>query len=168
MLLEQVIENWQRADLNPFDLAESLAILQDANGYTQRTLAAVTGKSAGEISKILSLLDLAPEVQSVARQDHQGRLSKRHLYALRMFKTDKQIRLVRAIGEGRYTAEALERLAERYTTPSETGRRPNWQRRTFKTKHATVRIEFRKPDVTDDDILESLRDVRRQIIDDAA
>lgn len=168
VLLEQVIENWQRADLNPFDLAESLAILQDANGYTQRELAGVTGKSAGEISKILSLLELAPEVQSVARQDHRGHISKRHLYALRPFECDKQVRLLKAIEEGRYTAEALEKLSERYGKTSDAGRRPNWQRRSFKTKHATVRIEFRKPDITDDDILQALREVRQQITDDAA
>ena len=62
MLLHQIIENWQRSDLNPFELADSLAILRDANGLTQSDLAKQTGKSKGEISKLLTILQLDPEV----------------------------------------------------------------------------------------------------------
>ena len=51
VLLHQIAENWQRADLHPFDIADALAELRDANGYTQRQLAEVTGKAESESKK---------------------------------------------------------------------------------------------------------------------
>ncbi|HVG49197.1 MAG TPA: ParB/RepB/Spo0J family partition protein, partial [Rubellimicrobium sp.] len=39
ILLRQIVENWQRSDLHPYELADSLARLRDANGYTQRVMA---------------------------------------------------------------------------------------------------------------------------------
>ena len=108
ILLQQVVENWVRSDLNPFELADALGLLRDANGYSQVELAATTGKSKGEISKTLALLELDPEVQKLAREDQTGLVSKRHLYAIREFPIDRQIKLIAGIKDGRYTAEALE------------------------------------------------------------
>src|SRR5947209_4864465 len=36
ILLHQLVENWQRSDLHPFELADALACLRDANGYSQK------------------------------------------------------------------------------------------------------------------------------------
>ena len=68
ILRHQIVENWQRADLNPFELADSLAVLQDANRYTQADLATATGKSQGDVSKPLTILDLDPDVQKIAHE----------------------------------------------------------------------------------------------------
>ncbi len=169
ILMEQVIENWQRSDLSPFEIADSLGLLRDANGYTQVELAEFTGKSKGEISKILSLLELDPEIQKLAREDSSNMISRRHLYALRDFPIARQIKLVAGIQDGRYTAESLELLQESDRKKrSETGRIHNWQRRTFKTRHATVSLQFRQPEVSDHDILAALSEVRRQISEDAS
>ena len=167
ILAQQVAENWVRSDLSPFDLAEALGILRDANGYTQVQLAAVTGKSQGEISKTLGILDLDPEVQAIARNDSTGLVSRRHLLAIRDFPVARQIKLLSGVQDGRYTAEALELLYANATkNRSETGRRHNFQRRTFKTRHATVRFEFRKPDVNGHDIIEALREIKRQVAEE--
>lgn len=168
ILLEQVVENWQRSDLNPFELADSLAILRDANGFSQKQLAETTGKSAGEISKILTLLELDPEVQRLARDDESGRVSRKHLYAVRDFPIDRQLKLVAGIQDGRYTAESLELMRQRLAdgSPSSTGREHNWQKRTFKTREATVSFTFRKPSVDGHDILKALREVKRQVGED--
>ena len=169
ILMEQVIENWQRSDLNPFELADSLGILRDANGYSQVQLAEFTGKSKGEISKILSLLELDPEVQQLARSDASGAVSRRHLYALRDFPVARQLKLIAGIQDGRYTAESLEMLAANEKQKrSDVGRVNNWMRRTFKTRHATVSIQFRKSDPSDHDILAALSEVKRQVAEDAA
>ena len=169
ILLEQVVENWIRADLPPFDLADALGVLRDANGYTQVQLAKTTGKSQGEISKMLGLLELDPEVQSLAREDRTGLISRRHLHAIREFPVARQIKLLAGVKDGRYTAEALETLhANQQQKASATGRINNWQRRTFKTRHATVRFEFRKPDVGGHDIIEALREIKRQVAEDGA
>ena len=167
ILLEQVVENWQRSDLSAMDLAESLGILRDANGYTQVELAEITGKSKGEISRILSLLELDPEVQQLARQDSTGLVSRRHLYAMRDFPVARQIKLVSGIQDGRYTAESIEVLARNADNKaSPTGRLTNWQRRTFKTRHATVSFQFRKPEVNGHDVIEALREIKRQVAED--
>ena len=167
--MEQVIENWQRSDLNPFELADSLGILRDANGYSQVQLADFTGKSKGEISKILSLLELDPEVQQLARSDAGGAVSRRHLYALRDFPVARQLKLIAGIRDGRYTAESLEMLAANEKQKrSDVGRVNDWMRRTFKTRHATVSIQFRKSDPSDHDVLAALSEVKRQVAEDAA
>ena len=165
--MEQVIENWQRSDLSPFEIADSLGILRDANGYTQVQLAEFTGKSKGEISKILGLLELDPEIQKLAREDQTGLVTRRHLYAIRDFPVARQIKLVTGIKDGRYTAEALELLHKNdREKQSTTGRLNNWQRRSFRTRHATVSFQFRKPEVDDHDILEAIGEIRRQVGED--
>jgi ParB-like chromosome segregation protein Spo0J len=75
-----VVENWQRRQLHPFEIADALAQLRDTNGLTQKQLAEETGKPEGEVSKILKLLDLSPAAQKQARADNTGDLTFRHLY----------------------------------------------------------------------------------------
>ncbi len=74
-----IIENVQRADLNPIEEARGYKVLQDRFGRTQDALAQVVGKSRPHIANMLRLLGL-PEVV----QDHvlHGRLSAGHARAL--------------------------------------------------------------------------------------
>jgi ParB family chromosome partitioning protein len=74
-----IIENVQRADLNPIEEARGYKVLIDRFGRTQEALAQVVGKSRPHIANMLRLLGL-PEVI----QDHvlQGRLSAGHARAL--------------------------------------------------------------------------------------
>jgi ParB/RepB/Spo0J family partition protein len=111
VLLHQIVENWQRLDMHPYDLADGLARLRDSNGYTQRDLARETGKSEGEISKLLALLDLDPTVQKMAREDESGHISRRHLYAIRVLPAKDQLFLIRKVQESGMTATELEERA---------------------------------------------------------
>lgn len=165
ILLQQVVENWTRTDLSPFELADSLAVLRDAHGFHQQELAAHTGKSKGEISKLLAILELPPEVQKLARDDVSGRIGRRHLYALRSFPVERQLRIVRSVQQGHYTAESLEQLAEVRAHASDTGNasRPNWQQRSFTTEYAKVVFTFRKPVVTAADVLKAMAEIERQL-----
>ena len=74
-----IIENVQRADLNPIEEARGYKVLMDRFGRTQEALAQVVGKSRSHIANMLRLLGL-PEVI----QDHvlHGRLSAGHARAL--------------------------------------------------------------------------------------
>ena len=167
ILLQQIVENWQRSDLNAYELADSLGRLRDANGYTQVQLAEYTGKSKGEISKILSLLEIDPEIQQIVRQDPSGAVTRRHLYAMRNFPAARQLKLIPGIQEGRYTAEAIERISQHHARKkNEPGGIKPWQHRTFKTRHAIVKFQIHKPEVSDEDLLEAIREVKRQIADD--
>jgi ParB family chromosome partitioning protein len=165
VLLHQIVENWQRLDMHPFDLADALARLRDANGYSQQDLARETGKSEGEISKLLALLDLDPAVQKAAREDQSGRITRRHLYAIRALPTERQLSLLRRAQQEAMTAIDMEQLAAKETDGAAGQRRrgaPVSHHR-FSTSQATVSLTFRKKDVTTDDILAALDEARGQV-----
>ena len=167
VLLEQIVENWVRSDLNPFELADSLAILRDANGLSQKVLAEETGKSAGEISKLLSILKLEPEVQSLARSDDTGRISKRHLYALARLPADKQTSVLQRMQKQNLTASDVERIVERMSRQEESCDRrgqPHF-RRTFKVSRGTVNFVFCGETVSDVDVLAALHEIRRELVE---
>ena len=161
VLIEQIVENWVRSDLNPFELADSLAILRDANGYSQKRLAQETGKSAGEISKLLSILNMDTTVQSLARKDQTGRLSKRHLYALSRLPVPMQTRVLQRIQRDKLTAVDVERIAERLARNAEKGDRrgARYSRRSFRTSKAQVTFSFRSDTDSDQDVLTAMHEV---------
>src|SRR5207249_2189312 len=99
ILVHQIVENWQRADLHPFDLADALAQLRDTNGHSQADLSRLTGKPESEISRILSLLKLEPDVQKEARREIAGDITRRHLIAVASLNPAAQQQVYRAIKE---------------------------------------------------------------------
>lgn len=165
VLVQQIVENWVRSDLSAFELADSLAILRDANQWTQHQLAEQTGKSKGEISKLLSILDLDPEVQSLARADTSGLLSKRHLYAISRIPIPMQKTLLSRVQRDNLTAVDVEHIAARQASRQEDAARagPPVFRRSFRTSRAHVSFVFRSHDISDDDVLHALQEVRRQL-----
>lgn len=58
-----IVENIQRADLNPIEAARSYAKLQEEFGITQREIAARVGKSRETIANVLRLLTLPTHMQ---------------------------------------------------------------------------------------------------------
>lgn len=70
-----VIENIQRADLNPIELARAIARLQDEFGLTQREIASRLGKSRGTIANTVRLLGLPTEIQDAISA---GKISESH------------------------------------------------------------------------------------------
>ena len=170
VLLHQIVENWQRLDMHPYDLADALARLRDGNGLSQQALARETGKSEGEISKLLALLDLAPEVQKIAREDTEGRITRRHLYAVRTLPADEQVALIAKARDEAINAAGMEQLVKQRAEAAEGHKRrgaPVSHRR-FKTSHATVTITFRKSEVSTEDILTALDEVKQQARGSAA
>jgi ParB family chromosome partitioning protein len=74
-----IIENIQRADLNPIDEATGYRQLMDKFGHTQEQLATALGKSRSHIANLLRLLSLPDDVQAYMVD---GRLSAGHARAL--------------------------------------------------------------------------------------
>lgn len=74
-----LIENLQRADLNPIEEAEGYSRLLDEFDITQEKLGEAVGKSRAHITNILRLLNLPPGVQTEVRK---GNLSFGHARAL--------------------------------------------------------------------------------------
>jgi len=74
-----IIENVQRADLNPVEEANAYAVLMERFGRTQDALAGIVGKSRSHVANTLRLLQLPASVL-----DHvtNGRMSAGHARAL--------------------------------------------------------------------------------------
>jgi ParB family chromosome partitioning protein len=74
-----LIENVQREDLNPLELAEALERLVREHGYTQEALASRIGKDRATIANSLRLLKLPARVRQMVIE---GKLSEGHARAL--------------------------------------------------------------------------------------
>ena len=79
MLELAIIENVQRADLNPIEEATGYQELIDRFGYTQEQVADVIGKSRSHLANTLRLLKLPPSVLEMVRA---SKLSAGHARAL--------------------------------------------------------------------------------------
>lgn len=81
-----LVENVQRADLNPIEIAEAFDRLLREYGYTQQTLAERVGKDRVTVTNALRLLKLPPRIRTMVI----GReLSEGHARALLGAPTDK-------------------------------------------------------------------------------
>lgn len=74
-----LIENIQRADLNPLEEAEALARLLTEFGLTHQQVAEAVGKSRTTVTNLLRLLELNDDVKGYLRE---GRLEMGHARAL--------------------------------------------------------------------------------------
>lgn len=74
-----IIENVQRADLNPIEEAEGYQRLHDEFGNSQDDIAAATGKSRSHVANLMRLLKLPKPVLDQVRE---GALSMGHARAL--------------------------------------------------------------------------------------
>lgn len=83
-----LIENIQRADLNPLEEAAGYQRLMDEFGYTQEKLSAEVGKSRSHIANLLRLLKLPESIK--ARID-SGELTMGHARAILMAKKPEEL-----------------------------------------------------------------------------
>lgn len=74
-----IIENIQRADLNPVEEAMGYRALIERFGHTQEQLSSAMGKSRSHIANLMRLLTLPEEVQTLLRE---GKLTAGHARAL--------------------------------------------------------------------------------------
>ncbi|RIL11111.1 hypothetical protein DCC79_05890 [bacterium] len=79
MLALAIIENVQRSDLGPVEMAEAYRRLMDEFGLTQIEVAHVVGKSRVAVANTVRLLHLAPDVLTLLAD---GQLSEGHARAL--------------------------------------------------------------------------------------
>jgi ParB family chromosome partitioning protein len=104
-----MIENVQREDLNPIELAEAFSRLIKEHGYTQERLAERIGKDRTTIANSLRLLRLPPNVRErVVR----GELTEGHARALLAVADDAELaKLAEKVVRGRLSVRQTEQLA---------------------------------------------------------
>ncbi len=101
-----IVENVQRADLNPLEEATGYQQLIDEFGYTQTQLADTIGKSRPHVANTLRLLRLPESVQAYVRE---GKLSAGHARSLVTAENPEEV--ARRIVEAGLTVRDAEALA---------------------------------------------------------
>ena len=110
-----IIENVQRADLNPLEEASAYGLLMERFGRTQDAVAGIVGKSRSHVANTLRLVHLTP-----GARDHvlDGRLSAGHARALLTAKDpDALAEIVVAQGLNVRQTEALARRSQEDQKP---------------------------------------------------
>jgi ParB family chromosome partitioning protein len=111
-----IIENVQRADLNPIEEAKGYERLGAEFGYSQSDLAKIIGKSRPHVANMLRLLNLPAESQRLLGD---GALSAGHARALLAVKDPNGV--ARKIVEEGWTVRDVERLAQREAAAASDG-----------------------------------------------
>ena len=105
-----IIENIQRADLNPLEEAAGYRDLMERFGHTQEKLGDALGKSRSHIANLLRLLNLPEGIQALVREE---KLSAGHARAL-LTAEDPEALAQQIVAKGLSVRET-ERLAKKKT-----------------------------------------------------
>ena len=112
-----LVENIQRADLNPLEEANAYRQLMDEFALTQEQVAERVGRSRVTVANSLRLLRLADEIKEALVA---GRISEGHARALLgLTNAHLQLRVLRAIEKGGLSVRQTEELVRRLTAGGE-------------------------------------------------
>ncbi|MCO4841630.1 MAG: ParB/RepB/Spo0J family partition protein [Yoonia sp.] len=114
-----IIENIQRADLNPIDEGAGYRQLMDKFGHTQEQLSSVLGKSRSHIANLMRLLNLPDGVRTYLVE---GKLTQGHARAL-IGHDDAQKLADHIVAKGLSVRDA-ERIAKQGLTKPKSARKP--------------------------------------------
>lgn len=113
-----LVENLQRAELNPIEEARAFQELIAIRGYTQEQLAERVGKDRSTVANVMRLLRLPERAQDMVRD---GRLSMGHARALLGLEHESDIEQVASeASHGRWSVRAVERAVRAKVTPART------------------------------------------------
>jgi ParB family chromosome partitioning protein len=167
VLVDQIVHNWQRADLRPYETADALVRLKKEFSMTPAEIAKLTGKSIGEVAKLIALVErVVPEVQERVRSIGEASLTKRHLYTLSQLPPDQQKRLASRIEREQLTALETERLVRAGLEPAKQEKRSVGRPRKYiriPTKYGIVQLTPVDPKFTDETLLAMLREAKREL-----
>jgi len=129
-----LIENLQRADLNPIEEAQAYARLAVEFGMRQEEIAAKVGRSRASVANSMRLLDLHPQIQTWLSQ---GLLSVGHAKVLLGLKAhEEQLFVAETILRRSATVRVTERLVARQLGTT----RPRRKRATVQANVSTAAI----------------------------
>lgn len=114
-----LVENIQRADLNPLEEAEALHRLIEECGLTHEACAEAVGKSRAAVSNLLRLMELNPDVQQLVRE---RALSFGHAKVLLAVQGARQSSLAKFVVDKHFSVRQTEVLV--HATPAEPKPRP--------------------------------------------
>ena len=159
-----IVENVQREDLHPLELAEGLQELKNENDYTNEALASVIGKSPQTISETLSLNNLPPQIKAEWRTTNIRSAPKTFMYqVLREDDPAKMLGLWEAYKAGEHTT--VQEVRQHRKEQKRTRGRPNNFHRTFRSKDGrlTAHVRASTIKVTNADLRKFFREVIKNL-----
>jgi ParB family transcriptional regulator, chromosome partitioning protein len=132
-----LIENLQRADLNPIEEAQAYARLSNEFGMRQEDIAQKVGRSRAAVANSMRLLDLHEQVQTWVTQ---GLLSVGHAKVLLALKEPEE---QRAVAETILRRSATVRATERLVARQLGGTRPRRKRQAAATSATIADVQNR-------------------------
>jgi ParB family chromosome partitioning protein len=114
-----IVENVQRADLNPVEEALGYQQLMEDHGYTQADLGNVVGKSRSHVANTLRLLKLPPVIHDLI---NNGSLTAGH--ARTLVNADDPAGLAKRIVEGGLSVRQAESLLQQQSSAPLKARKP--------------------------------------------
>lgn len=117
-----LIENIQREDLNPIEIAIGFDRLAEDHGMSHDQIAARTGKDRSTVTNLLRLLRLSPHVRN---ELERGTITAGHARALLNITDDRsQARACEEVMTKQLSVRATEELVKRLTKPTPPQREP--------------------------------------------
>lgn len=105
-----LVENIQRTDLNPLELARAFKKLEEEYGRTQEEIARMVGKSRSHVSNTVRLLDLPEEIQQGILD---GTITAGHARAILMAPREARKLIYERIKSGELNVRQTERIAKK-------------------------------------------------------
>lgn len=105
-----LVENLQRQELKPLDIALALEHLQGEFGYSHHEMAAIMGKKRSTITNYLRLLQLSPKVQAAL---DRGELSMAHAKLLAGMESRQQEYWVDRLSYKKWSAHQFSKALKR-------------------------------------------------------
>lgn len=117
-----IVENVQRADLNPIDEADGYLRLVNEFNYTHEEMARVTGKSRSHITNLMRLLALPEKLKECVTK---GMMSMGQARALLALSDDErlQLRVANLVIKKSLSVRETEELVRKHVDPTAKGRK---------------------------------------------
>lgn len=113
-----LVENLQRKDLNPIEIALAYQKLIQELNYTQEMVAEKVGKDRTSVANFIRILKLPPEIQKMVAD---GKISMGHARALiTLEKPDQQIFISRLIVQKNLSVREVEKMMTEKRQPTST------------------------------------------------
>ncbi|MDE5593493.1 MAG: ParB/RepB/Spo0J family partition protein [Clostridiales bacterium] len=131
-----LIENIQREDLNPMEVARAIKKLMDDYGYTQEEAAERIGKARPTVANLLRLMDLTDAVQKMVED---GQLSAGHARCL-VTVTDSELQwdLAQKARGDKMSVRDFEKLVKNTLNPK---KKPDASKQSLELRDMVVRMQ---------------------------
>ena len=111
MLALALVENIQRADLNPLEEARAYRELMDTYGLTQAEVARRVGRSRTAVANLVRLLNMPHEITMSL---HEGKISEGHARTIMMIESrEDQLAVLERVINGEYSVRQTEEMVRR-------------------------------------------------------